>query len=410
MKLISIFTAFKYPYTEVLIFYIKRQFGLIKKIHIWFMRYRLHILVWVIYFIYECVVIGIIYNQYAKPIVYVTHYAIILFIFYNHEGRWFPWALRNKRTAFWKVPMVILFEICLYILFCYNVDYALIKYGYLPSGTLVFDYLYIVKNSYRCLYFIGFSSWYYIIMTYNKEKRKTEELERLRLNEIISRQKAEQELSKAQNAFLKAQINPHFLFNTLDFIYHHITSVSPVAADAVVTLAEMMRFAIDADKMGEYIRLGDEIEQVNNLLYLNHLRKNEELPFNFSCEPGLEERYIIPLVLLTLTENIFKHGDLTKGQTASLEVYSNAGMMIIASVNVSSRTRKNSNGTGLANIRKRLEYAYGNAVDVNYFQDDNNYFRVTIRIPLPLLNENTRALPSSVNTDKVLPHEHVDPS
>lgn len=237
--------------------------------------------------------------------------------------------------------------------------------------------------------------------TYSKERIKTARLERLRLNEIISRHKAEQELTKAQNAFLKAQINPHFLFNTLDFIYHHIVSVSPVAADAVVTLAEMMRFAIDADKMGEYIRLGDEIDQVNNLRYLNHLRKNEELPFNFTCEPGLEERYIIPLVLLTLAENIFKHGDLSKGQAATLEVYSNEGSMVIASANVSSRTRKNSNGTGLINIRKRLEYAYGDAVSITHFQDEDGYFRVIIRIPLPLLHENAHALPFSAGIGRV---------
>lgn len=381
-----------------------------KKLQIWLKRYRLHFLIWAIYIAYECIYVYLVYSESAKPLVYITHYIIILCLFYSHANIALSWALQNKITAIWRVPLVILTELGVYLLCSYVNDFVLEKLIILPAGSLHFSYQYVIRNGYRCLFFVGFSSGYHFLQTYSKERVKTARLERERLNEIISRQKAEQELSKAQNAFLKAQINPHFLFNTLDFIYHHITSVSPVAADAVVTLAEMMRFAIDADKMGEYIRLGDEIEQVNNLLYLNHLRKNEELPFNFSCEPGLEERYIIPLVLLTLTENIFKHGDLTKGQTASLEVYSNAGMMIIASVNVSSRTRKNSNGTGLANIRKRLEYAYGNAVDVNYFQDDNNYFRVTIRIPLPLLNENTRALPSSVNTDKVLPHEHVDPS
>lgn len=373
------------------------------------MRYRLHMLVWVIYFCYECIIIGIIYNQYAKPMVYLAHYAIILFLFYNHEGRWFPWALRNKGSAFWKVPMVILLEICLYLLLSYNFDYALVKYGFLPAGTLVFDYLYVARNSYRCLYFIGFSSWYYIVVTYNKERRKTAELERLRLNEIISRQKAEQDLTKAQNAFLKAQINPHFLFNTLDFIYHHIVSVSPVAADAVITLAEMMRFAIDADKVGEYIKLGDEIDQVNNLRYLSHLRKNEELPFNFTYEPDIRELNFIPLVLLTLAENIFKHGDLSKDQAANLEVYLSDSLLIIESDNVSSRIQHNSNGTGLLNIEKRLKYAYGDAVDFTYSQHNDGHFRVSIKIPVQLLHEKARTLPFSTGIDKEWPHEHVDP-
>ena len=75
--------------------------------------------------------------------------------------------------------------------------------------------------------------------------------------------------------------------------------------------------------------------------------------------------------------------------------------MVIASANVSSRARKSSNGTGLVNIRKRLEYAYGDAVSVTHFQDEDGYFRVIIRIPLPLLHENAHALPSSAGIGRV---------
>lgn len=396
----SNFKAIKDPYTKQLFSYSKWHFNLIKRLQIWLKRYRLHFLIWAIYIAYECVMVVVVYGEIAKPLVFATHYVIIICLFYSHANVAFPWALQNKFTAIWKLPLVILVEVGVYLLFSYVNDYVLEIYSIIPKGSLHFTAQYVIRNGYRCMFFVGFSSGYHFLQTYSKERIKTANLERLRLNEIISRNKAEQELTKAQNAFLKAQINPHFLFNTLDFIYHHIVSVSPVAADAVVTLAEMMRFAIDADKMGEYIRLGDEIDQVNNLRYLNHLRKNEELPFNFTCEPGLEECYIIPLVLLTLAENIFKHGDLSKGQAATLKVYSNDDFMIIASANVSSRTRKNSNGTGLVNIRKRLEYAYGDAVNITHFQDDDGYFRVIIRIPLPLLHENAHALPSSAGIDR----------
>ncbi|SDT14593.1 Histidine kinase [Mucilaginibacter mallensis] len=380
-----------------------------KKLEIWLKRYRLHFLIWALYIAYECIMVALVYGDIAKPLVYVTHYIIILCLFYSHANLAFAWALQNKLTAIWKLPLVILVEVGVYLLCSYVNDFVLEKFHIIAVGSLHFSDQYVIRNGYRCLFFVGFSSGYYFLKTYSKERIKTAILERQRLNEIISRHKAEQDLTKAQNAFLKAQINPHFLFNTLDFIYHHIISVSPVAADAVITLAEMMRFAIDADKVGEYIKLGDEIDQVNNLRYLSVLRKNEELPFSFAYEPDIRELNFIPLVLLTLAENIFKHGDLSKGQAASLEVYLNDSLLIIESDNVSSRSQHNSHGTGLLNIEKRLKYAYGDAVDFNYSQHNDGHFRVIIKIPVQLLHENARTLPFSTGIDKEWPHEHVDP-
>lgn len=214
--------------------------------------------------------------------------------------------------------------------------------------------------------------------------------------EIISRQKAEQELSRAQNAFLKAQINPHFLFNTLDFIYHNVLALSPVAADAIVTLAEMMRFAIDSDKMGEFILLGDEIDQVLNLRYLNQLRKNEEPAFELLYEEEARDIKFIPLVLLTLAENIFKHGDLGDGRKATLQVFIAEGMLQIYSSNMShGQQHTHSHKTGLANLEKRLHHAYGDAALFSYGNDETGQFNVWVKVPLHLLSlHNVPSLPA----------------
>jgi sensor histidine kinase YesM len=298
------------------------------------------------------------------------------------------WAMHNLLNSIWRVPLVIVLEISLYIVLSFCGDHMLAKLGLLGvKMPAVITKTYALNNCFRTFNVVGLSTGYYFLLTYNRERKKSEELERQKFYEIISRQKAEQELSKAQNAFLKAQINPHFLFNTLDFIYHNILALSPVAADAIVTLAEMMRFAIDADKMGEFILLGDELDQVLNLRYLNQLRKSQETAFELLYDEETRDMKFIPLVLLTLTENIFKHGDLSENKKAILRIFIAEGMLNIHSGNMShGQQRTHSHKTGLANLEKRLRHAYGDAALFSYGNNADGYFNVSVKVPLNLLS------------------------
>jgi len=332
------------------------------------------------------VVVIAVFGIYSHPVNYITHYAIIIFLFYFHANMGLPWATKNKTTTYFNIPLVIISEIAVYIILCFGNDLILTKWHILAGSNLKFSYAYAWRNLYRAIYFIGFSTGYYYLLTYLKEKRKSAELEKQKLNEIIRRQNIEQELTRSQNAFLKAQINPHFLFNTLDFIYHNISSLTPVAADEIITLAEMMRFAIDADKMGELIRMGDELEQVNNLIFLSRLRKDDVPDFRLIYGEAVTQILFIPLVLLTLTENIFKHGNLNEGQHASLSINISEDFLHIETDNQSTRTEKSgSHGTGLLNIEKRLKYAYGDGVEFDKKLDIDGRFKVSIKVPVDLL-------------------------
>jgi two-component system LytT family sensor kinase len=241
---------------------------------------------------------------------------------------------------------------------------------------------YWLVHGYRGTYYLIMSSTYYFVKNYIAETKKSRELEKQRFDEIINRQQIEQELAKAQNAFLKAQINPHFLFNTLDFIYHNVMELSPRAADAIISLSEMMRYAIDADKMGEFIKIGDEIEQVQNLQYLNRLRKNQEMPLKIIYSDEVAGISFIPLVLLTLAENIFKHGNLNEGHEATMRVFIENGFLFIETDNLSSRHIEDTKRTGLLNIGQRLKYAYGDSVIFNYYQSPDEHFKVQIQVPV----------------------------
>ncbi|MDB5086737.1 MAG: Histidine kinase [Mucilaginibacter sp.] len=354
----------------------------------WFKKYRIHILVWIIFILYESITIGWLLGVFGNPITYAAHYIIIISLFYFHANWSMPWALTNNKRILWKVPAILVLEIVVFILISFFTDKLLIITHILfNKGPLILNLQYSLKTFFRDLYFIGFSTGYYFLLTYNKEKRKTNELEKQRLKDIIYQQKSEQDLTKAQNAYLKAQINPHFLFNTLDFVYHNILTLSPNAADTIITLSEMMRYAIDSDKMGDFIPLGDEIDQVENLVYLNQIRKNHELGFILEYEENVRQIYLTPLVLLTIVENIFKHGNLTEdGHNALVHVYLKNETFFIETDNlINLRTKGAGNNKGMSNTEQRLKYAYGDNILFNYYSDESSHFKVQLSIPLKQL-------------------------
>jgi len=374
------------------------------KIIAWFTKNRIHFLSWILFFIYENGVEQLLVSKHGSFLRYTTHYTIIISFFYFHCNTLLPWIFRNKKAVIiWKFPLSVIVELATLVSLYYLDDVWLTSINvHLMDGKPSFTLYYWLIHSYRAVYYLGISTGYYFVRNYVRETKKTEALEREKLNEIIKRQKIEQELTRAQNAFLKAQINPHFLFNTLDFVYHNVSELSPKAADAIITLSEMMRYAIDADKMGEFIYIGDEIEQVQNLQYLNRLRKNEDMLLQLIYPDEVRSISFIPLVLLTLAENIFKHGNLHKGQEAVMEIYIENGLLVIKTDNASSRQKANkSNRTGLANIEQRLKHAYGDSVYFNYHLDDDWHFRLIIKVPVQQLKNIATPSPASAGVGAV---------
>ncbi|MDB4926568.1 sensor histidine kinase [Mucilaginibacter sp.] len=378
----------------------------------WFDKYKLHLLIWALFIFYETIVIGLVSGIFGHPLTYIAHYTAAVFLFYLHADFFLPWALANKKSAIWRLPFILALEISGFVIVSYYLDKILIM-GQIVRYDQPFNisWLYVLKMLYRGSYFLGFATGYYYLITYIKEKRKTNELEKQHLKDIIYSQKAEQELTKAQNAFLKAQINPHFLFNTLDFIYHNIDASSPVAADAVIILTDMMRYAVDADKMGDFVRLGDEIEQAENLLYLSQIRKNHALGFRINYSEKVREIYLIPLVLLTLVENILKHGNLNEPEhEALINLYVEGKDFHIATdnlVNYEPLKLKTHYHTGLKNIEKRLKYAYGNSIEFNYHTDKVNHFRVHLSIPVEQLKAHDGSSKLLQGNGTVSPHGHA---
>ncbi len=340
----------------------------------------IHLIVWSVFILYETLIVGLIFNIFEHPVTYLFHYIVIIVFFYFFSDLGLPWSFRKNLQAFWRLPLIILVSLTAYVFFHYLANLLLIFIKVISvRQPYLLDQQFILKNLYRGIYFMFFSTGYFVFKKTQSEKREKEQLRKLHLHNIIKQQKTEQELVRSHNSMLKAQINPHFLFNTLDFIYHTMAHNVQLASDAVIHLSRIMRFAIDSDHMGEVIPLGAEIKHVETLFSLYQLRNTKTfIQLNYS--PEIVSLPFIPLVLLTLAENMIKHGEFSDQQQQAVInfLYENETLTITTSNMKSKNINTHSGKLGLDNVKKRLEYKYGTQVSLKYSVLDDVFILILI--------------------------------
>lgn len=198
-----------------------------------------------------------------------------------------------------------------------------------------------------------------------EEKQKMEE-ERYRLEQ--SNALLEKQQLQTEYAFLRSQINPHFLQNTLNYFYSKSLSCSEELSSAILTLSEIMRYSLNTKTTDAPPLLTEEIKQMNNVIAINQMRFNNRLNIVFSQEGDPEGIRILPLVLITLVENAFKHGDLGNPEhplTISLKIPEYQESLLFTVSNQKKLGPKDhSHGIGLENIRRRLQLVYGSGASL----------------------------------------------
>ncbi|OWK70582.1 sensor histidine kinase [Pedobacter sp. AJM] len=347
-------------------------------------KYRIHLLAWSAFITYEVLLIGLRYGVFGHPLTYAAHYGIIIAYFYAVSDKALPWSLASKRLIIIRLPLAMVVLFCAYVLLNYAVDTILVANGIVKHlKKVVLDRNFILDDLYRSLYFTGFATAYYFLKTYFNEKKHTSFLEEQRLLGLIKEEKMAKTLAKAQNDFLRAQINPHFLFNTLNYVYNNINRNPEQARDAVITLSDIMRFAIDSGE-DELIALGEEMHQVRQLRDLHQARMDFRDFIDIYIDEDAVDVRFVPLVLLSLMENIFKHGHLSVAEhPALLAVYMDENKLHIHSDNlVDTSGKKDGTHNGIKNIHSRLIAAYGDAVDFSYGLNPEGHYIVSIVIPL----------------------------
>lgn len=318
--------------------------------------------------------------------------------FYSFWGYFMPALTKRRRVDLAIIK--ILFFVFLFYLFKYFTDYKYVKYldienvwrkftigGLLQDVTPV-----LVANS-----SLGIIAFY--IKEYFLKRRilAIAEQEKIRLlennlqlvQEKLHLQQTNLLLEKKQieteNAYLRAQINPHFLHNTLNFFFSKSINVGAFdLADAIMVLSNVMRFSLEAkpDENGR-VEVTHEMDHMKNVIKINEIRFNKTYCLDLKIEGDMEKAKIIPLVLITMVENAFKYGELFDPENPlkiHINVDGNRFRFYLHNKKRTGGAQEASHGIGVANSIKRLTSAYGAdgyAIDI---EQDAVFYSVALTI------------------------------
>lgn len=196
--------------------------------------------------------------------------------------------------------------------------------------------------------------------------------------------KTEREKLNTELSYLKAQINPHFLFNTLNSIYALAIEKSDYTATAVVKLAGMMRYVI-SEVSSDYVSLEKEVNYIVDYIELQKVRLGDTIDLNVKINGDVKGKKIAPLVLIPFIENAFKYGvnpEKSSPIDISLDMVGNVLIMMVNNHKVNTAvTLAEKNGLGIGNTRKRLNLLYPSRYILN-ITDDADIFQVHLTINL----------------------------
>jgi len=209
-----------------------------------------------------------------------------------------------------------------------------------------------------------------LVKQWYKDQKTTTELKKMQL---------ETELQ-----FLKAQINPHFLFNSLNNLYALTLSKSDAAPEFVLKLSNILRYILYESNQGK-VSVRTEMDHVRDYIAVERLRLGDKVKIDVDIEEELKDELVEPMLFLTLVENAFKHSENVLPKDRFVKIFGksiNDGFRFFVENSFSqNKTSDEAGGIGLRNIKKRLVLIYPNKHDIKSSADDGVY-RVDLIIKL----------------------------
>lgn len=194
---------------------------------------------------------------------------------------------------------------------------------------------------------------------------------------------AEKEKVTVELQLLKAQVHPHFLFNTLNNIYSFALEKSPRTPELILKLSSLLSYIL-YDCKTEEVLLEKELEVMKNYIDLEKERYGNNIEISLNFEGEIKGQYIAPLLLLPFLENAFKHGTSEQLEKPWLSVdvavkQHKLKCKIVNSKNECVPVREN--GIGIKNVKKRLEFLYPNKHELK-MNDEEDFFAVSLLVEL----------------------------
>lgn len=347
-----------------------RKMGFKTKIEMIFEKDRnLHLLFWILMPIFLIVLDGSeseFYIKVVRAIISVGFFALIVYINWNIL---IPKFLKQRNWVLYLTSLVLLAIIVtpprVLALFLLYEEYPSIQQFFFKKQSLLL---------FQAIFVGASSTAFKITQDWLSHERDKKELQS---------QNLESELN-----FLKSQINPHFLFNTLNNLYALSLKKSDQAPETVLMLSEMMRYMLYECNV-EKVLLAKEINYLKNYLELEKIRLGQNFDINFEVHGEVGNLEIAPLMFIPFIENSFKHGMnnliadgfvrinlYIKESEITMQIDNNSGDDILTKEN-----KNNSGGIGLINIKRRLNLLYPNKHHLDIQQTENTY---TVKLNIQL--------------------------
>ncbi|MFD2874619.1 sensor histidine kinase [Mucilaginibacter ximonensis] len=193
------------------------------------------------------------------------------------------------------------------------------------------------------------------------------------LNERIQRDLENQRLT-AELAFLKSQINPHFLFNSLNSIYSLAYQQSENTPDAILKLSEIMRYML-YECNDNKVDLTKELQYLQNYIDLQKIRFGNKAYIDFKVDGQVTDQKIVPLLLIAFIENAFKHG-IANDMMTPITMFINVNQQHLQFYIQNKKHANNRDaigGIGLANVKRRLDLLYPGKYNLDIRDEIDTY-------------------------------------
>jgi LytS/YehU family sensor histidine kinase len=324
----------------------------------------IELIAWMIFIVFPTFIFSTIQPLFEKGAVnpalegiVITHLLLIAYYYFNTYYAIPKFYFPQKKPAYALITITCL--ITLVLLLQIDKNFNPLEAAQLKMGKLIFIFSIVLRFIMIFLLSLGIS-------TYNRLKQ------------------AEQEKLKTELSYLKAQINPHFLFNTLNSIYALSVKKSDATPESITKLSSIMRYVI-TEATEDYVSIQKEMDYVSAYIELEKLRLTSKVDLQFSVSGPTENNKIAPLIFIPFIENAFKYGVSTSENSKieiSINLKENSLTLNCFNTKPASRqTKKDNTGLGIENSKKRLNLIYPSKHQLSIIETEKE-FRVNLVLTL----------------------------
>lgn len=328
-----------------------------------------NVLFWAFYFLYEWLGNASVGSEYRR---YAINAAVIVPV--SFCATWFTvhvlierFFLKGKRTAFWMLFIAsAIFFTLIRRTFNYYYTYPL----YYPEGQQTMSFLFppkLIIEAVNTYLIVALYTMFYFLRAWYEQQRTTQQLQK--------------DKAEAQLELLKSQVQPHFIFNTLNNIYSYAQQNNQQTSELIYRLSALLSYML-YDSRQTTIALGKELEYINNYIELEKIRYGKRLDVSLNVFDPVDHFKIAPLLLLPLIENSFKHGvsnDIRDGWIR-MDISLNDEWLTVKIENSyddrKGETAEPRNGIGLENVRKRLEILYQGKYEFKCIKENDSFLTI----------------------------------